>query len=389
MAVGVDSRMRVAEKISDLGSIDGSSGKMDAVMRLLRPSVAALPLRLQKSKEKAFHSTALLSSGLVDELNRSDADVFNLHWINSEFLSISDIARLRKPLVWTLHDMWAFSGAEHYGPDDKDARWRVGYHADNRLPGYAGLDIDRWVWCRKLKAWQRPIHIVTPSRWLAACAKASVIMRDWPVTVIPNPLDTRQYQPWPKALACQLLGLPADANLVVFGAIGGAQDLRKGWDLLLPALESLAAQRVEIECVIFGQSAPSKPPSVGLPLHWMGHLHDDATLALLYSAADVVVVPSRQENLPQSGTEAHACGCPVVAFDCTGLSDVVVHGDTGYLANPYDIEDLANGIRWVLESADRRAHLAAAARARALRLWAPEVVVPQYLNVYQKAAEAR
>ena len=214
--------------------------EVGAITRLLRPSVAALPLRLQKTKGAVFHSTALLASGLVDELNRSDADVLNLHWINSEFLSISDIAGLRKPLVWTLHDMWAFCGTEHYAPEDKDARWRVGYHALNRLQGDAGVDIDRWVWRRKLKAWQRPIHIVTPSRWLAACTSASSIMHDWPVTVVPNPVDTHQYQPWPKALARQLLGLPATAKLVVFGAIGGAQDLRKGWDLLQPALSPLS-----------------------------------------------------------------------------------------------------------------------------------------------------
>ena len=120
----------------------------------------------------------------------------------------------------------------------------------------------------------------------------------------------------------------------------------------------------------------------------MGHLHDDVTLALLYSAADVVVVPSRQENLPQSGTEAHACGCPVVAFDCTGLSDVVVDGETGYLARPYDIEDLANGIRWVLEDSVRHARLCVASRNRALRLWSPGVVVPQYIAVYEAAIES-
>jgi len=96
-------------------------------------------------------------------------------------------------------------------------------------------------------------------------------------------------------------------------------------------------------------------------------------------------VPSRQENLPQSGTEAQACGCPVVAFNCTGLPDVVVHGETGYLASPYDAEDLAKGIRWVLEDSERYVQLSAAARARAVSLWAEAVVVPQYLAVYQQA----
>jgi len=120
----------------------------------------------------------------------------------------------------------------------------------------------------------------------------------------------------------------------------------------------------------------------------MGHLHDDTTLALLYSAADVTVVPSRQDNLPQSGTEAQTCGCPVVAFNVTGLPDVVEHGTTGYLAEVYSSEDLAKGIAWVLEDAERHAQLGAQARERAVLLWSPDVVVPQYLEVYQAAIDA-
>ena len=117
----------------------------------------------------------------------------------------------------------------------------------------------------------------------------------------------------------------------------------------------------------------------------MGHLNDDISLALLYSAVDVMVVPSRQDNLPQTGTEAQACGCPVVAFNCTGLPDVVEHRKTGYLSQAYLSTDLAAGIVWVLESDERHLALSKAARERALRLWSPEVVVSQYMKVYQNA----
>lgn len=386
---GVQSRMRVAEKVSDLHTVEGSdNGKIGRLRALARPSLGGNLMFLQHSPDANLHSMALLPSGLAGELNRSEADVLNLHWINKEFMSIGDIARLRKPLVWTLHDMWAFSGAEHQGPDDESARWRAGYRADNRPVGHRGLDLDRWVWKRKRRAWRRPMHIVAPSRWLAECARKSVLMRDWPVAVIPNLLDTRQFQPWPKQQARALLGLPATATLVLFGAFGGIGNPNKGWDLLKPALESLAAQKFAAETVIFGQSEPADPPGAGLPLRWMGRLNDDVTLALLYSAADVMAVPSRQESFGQTASEAQACGCPVVAFGCSGLTDVVVHGETGYLAKPYDIEDLANGIRWVLQDAERQLRLSAAARHRALQLWSPEVVVSQYLEVYRAAIES-
>ena len=383
----IQSRMHVGIKKSDLSTVDSSQGKISKVLRILGPTLGDQLMRFQKSPSPILHSPAILPSGLLKEINNSDTDVLNLHWINNEFLSIEDIGYLRKPLVLTLHDMWAFCGSEHYAPDDINTRWRMGYSSDNRPEGHSGVDIDRWVWKRKLNAWRRPMDIVTPSRWLADCVKNSVLMHNWPVTVIPNPLDTLQYQPWPKAMARTLLGLPPTATLVLFGAIGGGTDPRKGWDLLQSALIQVANNSSDVQCVILGQSEPIMPPQLGLPLHWLGHLSDDVTLSILYSAVDVTVVPSRQENLPQSGTEAQACGCPVVAFNTTGLKDIVKHEQTGYLAEAYKTEDLARGIMWVLEDKDRHSKLSVQARQRAVSLWSHEVVVPQYLEVYGRAID--
>ncbi len=383
----LSSQMKVAIKKTDCSLVDGPNSKLGKAFSILRPLLGDAIVSLQRTRNVVVHSPALLSAGFVNKLNSCFANVVHLHWIGGEFLSIKDIARIHKPVVWTLHDMWPFCGAEHYAPDDAAARWRQGYSKHNRPEGHGGLDIDRWTWKRKRRAWTRSMHIVTPSRWLADCVHDSVLMGDWPVTVIPNPLDTRQFQPWPKDLARDILNLPPSVPLVLFGAIGGGRDPRKGWDLLRVALERIAHNQSGVHGVIFGQSEPADLPQLGLPLHWLGHLHDDATVALLYSAVDVAVVPSRQENLPQTGTEAQACGCPVVAFDCTGLPDVVEHGVTGYLARPYEPEDLAKGILWVLEDSERHVKLSAAARDRAVRLWSPKVVVPQYLEVYEAAID--
>ena len=281
--------------------------------------------------------------------------------------------------------MWPFCGAEHYVVDDQHARFRSGYSKNNRAPDHKGLDIDRWVWSRKQKSWENPVQIVTPSRWLAECVKDSALMHNWPVTVIPNTLDTETYKPYSKRIAREKLCLPNDSKLVLFGALKGGKEPRKGWDLLQPALARVGQCIPDVHGVIFGQSEPKDPPKLGLPLHWLGHLHDDATLALLYSAVDVTVVPSRQENLPQIGTEAQACGCPVVAFNITGLPDVVEHEYTGYLAQAFSIDDLARGIEWVLNDDERYSKLSVRSRERAMRLWSPEVVVPQYLQVYEQA----
>ncbi|MEI6543563.1 MAG: glycosyltransferase [Methylococcales bacterium] len=385
MESNAQNRMLVAAKKSGLSSVDTAQGNISQALRMLRLILGVQLMRCQKSSNSIHHSPAILPSGLVSKINNSDTDVLNLHWINDEFLSIEDIGHLRKPIVITLHDMWAFCGSEHYAPDGIKARWRMGYSPDNCPEDHRGVDIDRWVWKRKLNAWTTPMQIVTPSQWLAKCVKNSALMHDWPVTVIPNPLDTRQYQPWPKPMSRALLNLPPTAMLVLFGAIGGGKDPRKGWDLLQSALMEIADNSFDIQCVIFGQSEPENPPHLGVPLHWMGHLNDDVTLSILYSAVDVTVVPSRQENLPQTATEAQACGCPVVAFNTTGLNDVVEHEQTGYLAAPFSSNDLAKGIMWVLEDKDRNARLSIQARQRAVSLWSHEVVVPQYLEVYRRA----
>jgi glycosyltransferase involved in cell wall biosynthesis len=139
--------------------------------------------------------------------------------------------------------------------------------------------------------------------------------------------------------------------------------------------------------VVFGQSRPAQPPDLGFPIHTSGPLHDDLSLRLLYAAADVFVIPSRQDNLPNTGLEAHACGTPVVAFATGGLVDIVDHQITGALAQPFDPHSLAAAIRWVLEDPQRRRQLGAAARQRAERLWDPARVAGLYAEVYGQALE--
>ncbi|MBM5828540.1 MAG: glycosyltransferase, partial [Cyanobacteria bacterium M_surface_7_m2_040] len=247
-----------------------------------------------------------------------------------------------------------------------------------------GIDLDRWCWLRKRAAWRRPIHLVAPSQWMAACVQRSALMHDWPVQVIPNALPTQIYRPWPRVLARQLFDLPQEVPLLLFAAVGGGHDPRKGWDLLQHALSLLVDRLPGLEAVVCGQSEPPAPPRLGLPIHYIGYLHDDQAMALLYSAADVMVVPSRMEAFGQAASEAHSCGVPVVAFDGTGLNDVVQHRHTGYLAAAGDPVDLAAGVAWVLdaEQADRRSRLAQQARQRAEQRWSAAVVARQHAALY-------
>lgn len=384
---GIDSWMRVTFRRSDERRIIGPRGEFQRLLAPLRARSGKL-LTDVLAPRVAPHSHSWWPSALATELNTSDFDIIHLHWVNGDFLSVEDIGSLSKPVVWTLHDTWPFSGAEHYPELTEDNRAERGYGGHLAGDPVLGALLDAWTWQRKQRHWQRPREIVCPSRWLAACARRSQLMRSWPISVIPNVLPTQVFRPMPRPLAREVFSLPPDAPLVVFGALMGGQDPRKGWDYLEAALRVLGRRFPALEGVIFGQSEPYPPPQCGVRVRFLGHLHDNPTLAMLYSAADVVVVPSRCDNLPQTATEAQACGVPVVAFRVGGLEDVVAHRETGYLAEPCSTADLAAGVDWVLGDADRWERLSSAARERALRLWTPGTVVSRHIALYEELLPA-
>lgn len=379
--VGVDSSLIVNRKTLNDPHIVGSNSSFAKLIDKFRSGVGVLAARLIRTQNSDYHSPAIFPTRWSKKLNRSIADVIHLHWIGGEMISINDLGAIEKPLVWTLHDMWAFSGAEHYS---ENMRWKEGYTQLNRPVGEAGFDINLLTWLRKQKAWQKPLQIVTPSQWLADCVKTSVLMRDWPVEVIPNPIDVDQWIPVDKKIAREKLGLPQEVPLILFGAIGGAADPRKGFDLLQAALQKLSGTIHGLELVIFGQDAPEQSVDLGFPIHYLGHLANEVDMQMAYSAADALIAPSRQEVFGQTASEAHACACPAVAFEGTGLADVIEHQKTGYLAKAGNVQDLADGIAWVLESGSQSNALNTAARARAIEKFSYPVVAQQYKNIYSK-----
>ncbi len=401
-SIGVDSTMLVDNSITNDWTIQGPKGQYARLLKKVRPNLVRPVKYLLKTENPALHSIAALPSTLPKTLNRSSFDVVNMHWINGEMLSIADIGKIRKPLFWTLHDMWAFCGAEHYTDED---RYCQGYEPNNRPPYESGMDLNRWTWSRKVKHWKTPIHIITPSQWLGDCARASKLMGNWPISVIPYAMDTESWEPVRRKLARSILGLPTDVPLLLFGAIGGTADRRKGFDLLQAALVNLRDEIQGMEIVVFGQMRPQQPIDLGFPVHYAGFLHDDISLRLIYSAANAMVIPSRQDNLPNTGLEAQACGTPVVAFEIGGLPDIVRHQETGYLAKAFDTNDLAAGIKWVMandlsthseavadvqDTEDRlfdRGTLAINARNRAVARYANKVVANQYLEIFQGVLE--
>lgn len=346
---GMDSHMLVLQRTETSPHVHAPLSKPAQLAQRLKLAFAAIMLDRQHTPSNpVMHSMNRFSSGLGHWINRSDFDIVNLHWLGADMLSIEEIGRIRQPVVWTLHDMWPFCGAEHYDDLDHPGRYLRGYTAATRPASYQGPDIDARVWRHKQKAWAgKHFHLVSPSQWLAGCARQSVLMGHQPCTVIPNCVDTRVFKPVDRKLARQILNLDPDKRYILFGAMASTSDRRKGFHLLQPSLQQLA-QREGIGCntelLVFGASAPEVPVDLGLPTHYMGHLNDDISLALLYAAADVFAAPSMQDNLPNTLVEAIACGTPCVAFALGGMTDLIEPGKSGALATPFEQSTFTDAI---------------------------------------------
>lgn len=336
-----------------------------------RLGLDALPLKRYAQRERHLtFSPQWLPDRTAAQVRRLNPDLVNLHWINEGFLQIETLAKLGKPLVWTLHDMWPFTGGCHYSQSCQNYQTACG--ACPQLGSQRQRDLSRSIWTRKQKAWQSlNLTIVALCDWMATAARSSSLFRQARIERIPNGIDPSLYRPLDSQMARQLLGLPLEKRLVLFGSLQATRDRRKGFHLLQPALQMLQQtdDSREIELVVFGASRPDSTqaaPEFGLKTHYLGSFKDDLTLALIYSAVDLFVLPSTEENLANTILEAMACGTPCVAFQIGGMPDLIEHQQTGYLAKPNDIADLAQGLSWVLAD-ERHAQLAERSRQKVMQ----------------------
>jgi len=381
LASGIASSMLVAQKSSSDPQVTALQGRHEFAWRAAQFADHLL-WNLQKSENKNWRSPARFGALSADVINASDADVVNLHWVTNGFLSIKEISRITKPIVWSLYDMWTFSGTEHYGADSLDARWRSGYTSSNRVAGDSGFDLDRATWNRKEKFWKHPMHLVPASSWLADRAAHSKIVHSWPITRIAHVIDTNTFAPMDRAQARARHSLPTDRSLVLFLSSGGIADDRKGWELLEAAMSKVKSAVPSVEIVIAGPATTDYTHPDGIPITWIGQVEGNAALQSLYAAANVVAVPSKEDNMPLTAMEAQSVGVPVAAFSIGGLPDIALDGVTGSLAPPFDVSALAAGIIDSLGAAGASRGLAA--RSHAIETWSPKVVVDSYLEIYEQ-----
>jgi glycosyltransferase involved in cell wall biosynthesis len=355
-----------------------SSKQEDFLSSIFRKSEYLVSKYLFQLNETA--SISLHPSYYYKKINDLQTDIIHLHWVNGSMLSVQDIKRINKPIVWTMHDMWPFSGVRHYAYDcsNKNLFFQKTQNNFEKL-------ISSYLVNKKKQQWIDPFDIVAPSNWMANLIRNSDVMKNWPVSVIKNPIDTEKWQPEDMSLSRENLKLPRDKLLILFGAAGGVEDPRKGFAYLKKALSSLDKQ-LEVELVIYGGSVQQASSEFSFKIHDFGFIDCQTVLKNLYSACNVFVLPSVVDNLPNTGVESLACGTPVVAFNTGGIPDIVDHLKTGYLAEKFKSDDLLNGIEWVLKSSNYL-EMRTKCREKALNFFSYPVVAKEYERLYAKISQ--
>lgn len=382
LSQGMASQMLVQSKNSDDYTVIAETDKVKRTLNKLRPLLDLTPVHFYKERTKTLFSSSWLPfSSIADKINEINPDIVHLHWICGGMMTIEDIGKIKAPIVWSLHDMWAFTGGCHY--DEECGAYEKECGSCKVLGSDKEKDLSRKILVRKQKVFSKipNITIVGLSRWLAACAEKSTLFKDKKVVNLPNPIDANKFKPFDKDKARELWSLPHDKKLVLFGAMGATSDPRKGFEELSKALRKLNDKNIEF--VVFGSSEPKERQNFGFKTHYLGSLADDISLVTLYSAVDVMVVPSLQENLSNAIMESMACATPVVGFDIGGNSDMIEHKLNGYLVKPFGTSGLASGIEGILNSPDYD-KLCQNAREKVLREFDNVVVAKKYIALYEE-----
>lgn len=385
LASGVASVLAVGHRTTGEATTVGGGSLAERLWSRNLPRLDGLAIRFRRGRRGDLFSTCAFPDPFGARVRALTPDVVNVHWIGQGFARPETLRTFDAPVVWTCHDHWAFTGGCHLPGECRGYEARCG-----RCPAL-GSDDPHDLSSRLLQRKERSydglnLTVVAPSRWLADRARASRLLAGRRVEVIPNGLDGTVFRPEDQGAARARWDLPADARVVLFAALGGPANPAKGYDLLAAALQVLArsGRAGRLVLAVVGTDSVAGAPEAGVPVRCLGRVADDRVLAGVYACADLVAVPSREDNLPSTAMEALACGRPAVGFGIGGLPDMIEHGLNGALAPPFDVEALADAVAWVLADGARWRALSAAARARVERDFTLEVQASRYLALYRQ-----
>ena len=351
----IDSNLLVSDKILNEPKTFSINKTSEKLKNIIKGSINRNLKFFFKSKNKTTHSLNIIPSSLLCEINKFNADIVNLHWIGNETISISQINKIKAKLVWTLHDMWPFCGAEHY---TNNKRFEYGYKLSNKPTNETGLDINKYIWGKKIRHFKKIKKIIVTSSWMKNAAKKSFLFKDKQITEIPLPIDVNNWNYIKNnKYIKKLLKIEQNKKIIVFGSDNYLKNERKGLKFYLNLVKKLNKDKYQF--IVFGEDNHEEFNSylekfnIEKKVLNMGKLKDELSLKIFYSSIDLLILPSMQESFGLIAQEGSIMGVPSVVFNNTGLTSVIDHKKNGYLSKSNSNEDMYTGAKWCLSNLNR------------------------------------
>lgn len=390
--VNVDATMMVRQKDGTENNVVSKNHiPFNSPLNFYRFAFERFIFYLHEKSSKIRYNFSLANTGANISSNTlvKHSEIINIHWINQGFLSLDSIkklAHLNKPIIWTFHDMWAFTGGCHYSGDCKNYLQKCGNCPMLKSPN--DNDLSNKLWHKKEKLYKNlNLTIVTLSKWLGQCAAESSLLKNFPVEIIPNAININVFRQIEKHNAIEKFNLPLDKYLILYGTMK-ISDERKGFYFFKKCLEIFKAKYPEfnnkVELVVFGSTTGNELESLPFKTNYLGTFDDENKIAMVYNAATLFMLPSLDDNLPNTIMESLSCGTPVISFNRGGIPDMVEHKTNGYLADYKSPEDLAEGIKWVIEDRNRYKELCMNARNKVMNNFTYDIVGNKYLRLFEK-----
>jgi len=375
---GIDSHLLVIENKENLSNTYSVDNTLFTTFKIKIKKVLSRQLKyIFKTDNKNTHSLNIIPSNLVKKINELKPDFVNLHWIGNETISISDISKIKSKIIWTLHDMWPFCGAEHYSDNQ---RYITGYTKLNKPDNDSRIDINKIIFNKKKKYYKNISKIICSSDWIYNCAKESFLFKNKEIKQIPLLIDSKFWKPLDKNFSKTCLDINKNQKVILFGAENFVNNKRKGFAFLREVFAKFEFPN-EYKILLFGVSKKHNFEHINKNIINLGLIRDEHTLRLAYSASEVVVIPSLIEAFGQVAYEAIHCGTPCVVSEGTGLTSVIENKINGYIAKKNNIDDYIVGINWCLNNKDS---LQEEINARALKKFNYKNIIKDYIAFITK-----
>ncbi len=316
-------------------------------------------------------------------------DVISLHNIHGGYFKTSLLTQLSKiaPIYWTLHDMWAFTAnAAHTYGDESWKKLKAGRQERKHFP-QIGLNTGNWLLKNKKRIYaESHLTIITPSVWLYNLAKQSPVFEGKKICQIYNGVDTEIFYPHNKINIRKELNIPVESPVLVFGAENVIRNAYKGGEDLLRILQALNESNPDkIHLIILGMGDFTKIKHFNnLILHEAGYIFDEKMIPKYLAAADLMIYPTKADNLPNALIEAAACGIPAVTYDVGGCSEIIKDDFNGYVIPSGNLDLFVNKAKQILYNKKMNKQFSINARNFAVENFSISIMAEKYKSLFFK-----